>query len=324
MIKVIEDSNRIKILQNKFHDKLFQLLNETEYSFVGFPAGSFRDNVHFSSQLKIWASFHKEKNRYWNGFGVGIPVAEKGISLVGEINFPFKGINRRIAGVFAEDKDKILILHRGKIGGGTAGVGKNLFFEKFGGEKIKAIDDDRETTFALVAELDSEYFIEQIASFIHGIYNIKKGKTIEFSNSFEELLDFTYTDEKFGVTITENNEPKTINRIHGIIVNSLAKELKSKNLLIGKDKNRDIFIHKNNKISTLFEIKTNSNTQSLYSAVGQLIVYSMPIGKINLIAVLPNKLDSYVEKKLSDIGIKILYYKWENKQPIFPELEKFI
>lgn len=324
MIKVIEDSKRIKILQDKFNKTLFEILNETENSFVGFPAGRFRDNVHFSSDLKIWFSTHNEKNRFWNGFGVGIPIAEKGISLVGEINFPFKGINRRIAGVFAEDKDKILILHRGKIGGGTTGVGKNLFFEKFGGELIKAIDGDRETKFALVAELDSEYFIEQIASFIHGIYNIKQGKTIEFSNPFTELLDFTYTDEKFGVSVTEKNEPKTINRIHGIIVNALAKELKSKNLLIGKDKNRDLFIHKKNKISTLFEIKTNSNTQSLYSAVGQLIVYSMPIGKINLIAVLPNKLDSYVEKKLSEIGIEILYFKWKNKQPVFIELEKYI
>ncbi|MCW4470194.1 hypothetical protein OGH69_14545 [Flavobacterium sp. MFBS3-15] len=326
MIKIIDDQKTIKILQNRFHQRLFELLPETEYAFVGFPAGSFRDNIHYSSDLQIWTSFHEEDNRFWNGFGVGKPVSEKGISLVGEINFPFKGINRRIAGVFAEDENgEILILHRGKIGGGTKGVGKKLFFRKHNGEFITAWDGGRKTEFALVGELESEFFIEQIADFIHSINRIKKGTPIEYSNTFSELKNFKYSDEKYGVSITESNEPKIINRIHGIVVNALAAELVKLKYSIGKDRNRDLFIHSKNKITHLFEIKTTISTQCLYSALGQLLIYSLPIkNRLKLFAVLPNKLSEDVELRFNESGINILYYKWENKKVVFPNLKSIL
>jgi hypothetical protein len=326
MIKIIEDQKKIKQLQDRFHQRLFELLPETEFAFVGFPAGSFRDNVHYSSDLQIWTSFHKEDNRFWNGFGVGKPIPEKGISLVGEINFPFNGINRRIAGAFAEDSNgDILILHRGLIGGSTKGIGKTLFLEKHNGDYVTALDGGRKTKFALVGELESDFFIEQIASFIHSINNIKKGRTVPYTNNFTELSNFKYSDEKFGTSVTENHEPRKIVRTHGIIVNSLAAELRLLNYSIGKDKNRDIFIHNKSSITHLFEIKTSISTQCLYSALGQLLIYTIPIkNRVKLFAVLPQRLAKEVESRFSELGITIIYYEWISKKVFFPNLQSII
>lgn len=323
MIRIIDNQETIKKLQSRFHKRIFELLSETRYAYVGFPAGSFRDNVHFSSELNIWSSFHNENNRFWNGFGVGIPVLDKGISLVGEINFPFKGINRRIAGAFAEGHNgEILVLHRGKIGGGKKGIGKKLFMStKDESDFVYASDGDRETKFIFVGELESDFFIEQIASFIHSINDIKKGRFIDYKKDFPELSNFKYTDEKHGTSVTENNEPRKIVRTHGIIVNSLARELEKMNYLIGKDRNRDIFIYSKKSITHLFEIKTTVSTQCLYSAIGQLLIYSIPIkNKVKLFAVLPQKLCDEVEHRFNEVGIKILYYKWENKKVVFNNL----
>jgi len=65
---------------------------------------------------------------------------------------------------------------------------------------------------------------------------------------------------------------------------------------IGQQKglrNKDLFIHKKEHVKKLFEIKTSSSTQDLYSAVGQLLIYSIPIkNPVDLILVIPDKLSN--------------------------------
>jgi hypothetical protein len=86
-----------------------------------------------------------------------------------------------------------------------------------------------------------------------------------------------------------------------------------------------LFIYNNNHITTLFEIKTSSSTQNLYAAVGQLLIYSIPIkNNVELVAVLPDKLNNTVEHCLEIHGIKLLYYKWDNDEPIFIDLDKIL
>lgn len=176
MLRVIEDFDRILILQEQFVKNLHKVLNETKSSIIGHQSGSSSEIVNFSSDLEIWTAFKALESRYWNSFGIGIPVENRGISIISEINFPIEGINRRIGGAFAEDDDSIVILHRGKIGGGLVGVGKNLFFENFKGELVNAKDGDIETRFALVADFNSDRFVEEMIDFIIDIDNIKKTK----------------------------------------------------------------------------------------------------------------------------------------------------
>lgn len=324
MITIITDEKQIQDLHKEFHRKLDRFLSERINCGVGFPGGSFQDTVRYSSDLDIWISVQELDTRFWNGFGLGRPTEDSNNSLAGEINFPYEDINRKIAGAFGrEDNGNILVLHRGRIGGGKKGIGKTYFIDNFRGDFITAIDGDRETEFCLVGELNSKHFPRQVANFINEIYRVKKLDDGETAADFSDLSDFVYTDEHSGQSVTERNDPVVRERTHGIVVNALAQELQNRNIKIGNDRNRDLFIHSRGQIKTLFEIKTSSSTQSLYSAVGQLLLYSIPIGgEVKIIAVLPDKLSKSVTKRFHSIGIYILYYEWRNDKPTFINLDE--
>ena len=323
MIRIVEDEQEIQRLHKRFHKQLGQHLNERIKCWVGYPGGANEDTVRYSKELNFWLSIQELPTRFWNGFGIGEPVEGKNNSLSGEINFPYTGIDRRIAGAFAkEDTGKVLVLHRGKIGGGKEGVGKNSLIENFRGDFITAIDGDKETEFCLVGELDSTHLPRQVSNFIHEIRRIKNLIATGQDEPFSSLNDFSFTDEKSGTTKTDSQE-RQIERTHGLIVNSLADELTKRKLKIGNDSNRDLFIHNEREINTLFEIKTSSTTQNICSAVGQLLIYSIPIrNKVKLIFVTPEKLKTEVEGRLKTLGIEIMYFMWENEKIIFLDLDE--
>lgn len=322
MVTVITDREQIRNLHAKFHKRLDNFLTDRIGCIVGYPSGSFPDTVRYSPKLNIWISVRKHENRFWNGFGIGKPTEGRNNSLNGEINFGYHGA-RNIAGVFAIDNNKkILVLHSGNIGGGKKGVGKNLFLSKFNGDFVNAVHGVSEIKYCLVGELQSPHFPRQVANFINEIYRVKNIANGETVAVFDFLTDFKYTDEHSGVSVTERNEPLIIVRTHGIVVKALADELRTRGLQVGNDKNRDLFVHQRGQITTLFEIKTSSSTQCLYSAVGQLLLYSIPIGnRVTLIAVLPDKLSKTVTTRFSGLGINLLYYKWDNDEPKFADLD---
>jgi hypothetical protein len=325
MVTVISDKRQIQKLHHQFHDTLNKYFTEKIYCRVGYPGGSFEDDVYYSKDLDLWIGATKLENRYWNGFGHGRPIDWNSNSISGEINFSIDGINRRIAGAFAEeDNGNILVLHRGKIGGGKVGIGKAYFTDNCRCDFVTAIDGDKESEFCLVGELNSKHFPKQVANFIGEILRVKHLDDGETAANFD-LSDFNYTDEHSGQTVTERNDPIIIERTHGIVVNALAQELRNRELKIGNDRNRDLFIHNRGQITTLFEIKTSSSTQCLYSAVGQLLLYSIPIGtKVNLVAVLPDELSKTVSKRFHSLGINLLYYEWKNDEPKFTNIDDLL
>lgn len=118
MITVISDSKQIERLHKKFQVFIDKYFDEEINCWVGFPGGNFQDDVRYSTDLNLWISIQELENRHWNAFGIGRPIEGTNNSIVGEINFPNEDINRRIAGVFAQEENgNILVLHRGKIGG---------------------------------------------------------------------------------------------------------------------------------------------------------------------------------------------------------------
>lgn len=149
--------------------------------------------------------------------------------------------------------------------------------------------------------------------------------TIEETKDFTAINNFEFIDEATGSRKIKSSGTITIERTHGIVVNLLAKILEEKGHKVAKDRNRDLFIHNRRQITKLFEIKRGSSTTDLYSAVGQLLIYSIPIKTpVDLILVVPEKLKTAVEKRLEKLGIKILYYDWNNGEPTFDNLDKTI
>lgn len=174
MTTVISDNREIVKLHQQFHKQLDEHLTKKIRCLVGYQGGSNEDMVKYYEGLDLWLIAQELSNKYWNGFGVGKPVEKGSNSLVCEINFSYGGGDRRIAGVFAkDDHGRIFILHRGNIGGGRKGVGRNSFVEHFDGDSIRAMDGDRPTDFCLVGELGNAPFHEQLGTFVHEVSRIK-------------------------------------------------------------------------------------------------------------------------------------------------------
>jgi hypothetical protein len=65
--------------------------------------------------------------RFWNAFGT--ELKETGSqSIVVEVNPPLRRLDGRASGLFAKNSAGFTyLLHRGRVGGGAKGVGKNAF-----------------------------------------------------------------------------------------------------------------------------------------------------------------------------------------------------
>lgn len=325
MIEIVTDSKLITKYQRQFLQQLQTTCQEKVVCTLGYQGNSDKSTVYYSAKFDFWFTSHDNDNRYWNAFGFGRPKAGRNNSITVEINPPYEGINRNIGGVFGHDKNgEVLVLHRGKIGGGRAGVGKQLFFENYREKPIIADDGGVENEFCLIGSLSSKHLPRQVGNFVSEVHRIKNLTTEEVTD-FLDLLSFKYTDEKFGTNKVKRKTTTTIERTHGIVVNSLANILENNGHKIGNDRNRDLFIHKRGQIKTLFEIKTSSSTQDLYSAVGQLLIYSIPIKTVvDLFLVLPEKLSKSVAKRLDELGLQIIYYTWDNNEPTFLYLDKVL
>ena len=325
MTEIITDQNLITKYQKLLVKQLKTACTEKIVCILGYQGNSDELTVYYSDKFNFWFTAYENKNRYWNAFGFGRPQKGRNNSITVEINIPYDGINRNVGGVFGHDKNgEVLVLHRGKIGGGRVGIGKSLFFDNYRDEPITADDDGIENDFCLIGSLISRHLPRQVGNFVSEVHRIKN-LTAEETEDFTALNDFSFTDEATGSSKIKRSGTTTIERTHGIVVNLLARVLEDKGYKVAKDRNRDLFIHNRGQIKKLFEIKRSSSTNDLYSAVGQLLIYSIPIKtSVDLILVVPDKLNSTVEKRLAQLGIKILYYDWNNGEPTFNNLDKIL
>ena len=331
MLTLITNKRQIQSAQKQFEKVIKAYKHELIPVKIGFQGDSFESKNYYFPKYDFWISLEKEPNRFWNAFGIGKPKLEQNVSIICEINIPFEGIDRSIGGAFATDGNSITIVHRGKIGGSRKGIGKSLFFKEYDNKTELIIDGDRETECAIVGNLDSPHFMKQLQLFIEETNRIKNSNTspVESEPETKEIskpeFGEDYRDEFFGKKTYKRGETIVAQCNHGLIVKSLKDELDAMKLKYAKDNRRDLYIIQNQKITSIFEIKTDITNESIYSAIGQLMIYSNEFEhRIHKIMVLPDKLKNKIESILAKIGIRILYYKLNNENVIFEGLENVL
>ena len=309
MLHTITSTREISSLQNKFKTALLSACNYHPNVLVGFPGGSGINKVHYSSKYDFWFTTQKFEDKYWNSFGIGKPSKHQSNNIVVEINFILSDINRRIGGLIVSDSKNFYIAHRGKIGGGRAGIGKSLFFENYSGTPIEVDDGGKLLEVFLISSLNPNVLPRKVSEFIHSVFNIKSNiknsKSIKFANKIKDYFP-EYFGKKRSYQISELVQQESR---HGEIVDKLRSILVNKNYKVGKDKNRDLYIYDRSKIICLFEVKTNVLNQSIYSGIGQLLLYKHKLPQsCKLFLVLPEKLDPEIIKTLKLLGINIIYF----------------
>lgn len=325
MIEIITNSKLITKYQRLFIKQLKIVCNTKVISNVGYQGYNEESTLYYSEKSNFWFTSVEARNRYWNAFGFDRPQNGQSNSITVEINFPYKGINRSIGGIFGQnERGEILILHRGRIGGGKPGVGKELFIKNYRENPVIANDDGIEKEFCIVTSLDSKYLDQEVGNFVREVRRIKV-LTLEQIPDVSLLHNFVFNPEATGSSKVNRSGTSNILRTHGIVVSTLAEILEGRGHKVANDRNIDLFIHKKEQIKAIFEFKRSSLPRDLYSSIGQLIIYSIPIKTgTDLIIVLPDQLNKSIEMRLKELRIKILYYQWNDGTPLFPNLDKVL
>ncbi len=161
----------LQLIRNKLGTKMSKVV-------VGHPGGSICNLDVFTNSSTIWFANQSLQNRYWNAFGAGLPTLRHSNCIVVEVNIALQGIDRRIAGLFAIDNatGNTTLLHRGKIGGGGKGIGRNAFMKWYPiDRKVSYFDPsrDEEETAIFVADLESDNFLSDIEYFVNTVDRFK-------------------------------------------------------------------------------------------------------------------------------------------------------
>ncbi|WP_035295407.1 hypothetical protein [Brevibacillus thermoruber] len=131
MFSILSHKDEIRNAQELFIEKFKPYRDQEVPVWLGFQGGSLKRTIYWSESLVMWfhlGDYSMEGNRYWNAFCFEKPHPHANLNIVCEINIPLEGINRMASGLFFKDSNgNVFVGHRGKIGSGRKGIGKQLF-----------------------------------------------------------------------------------------------------------------------------------------------------------------------------------------------------
>lgn len=198
---------------------------------IGYPGGRVRRAEVFTNGRHWFRSAdHRQvaNPRRLNWFGRYSDRPGTGITV--EINTAYEGRNAQAAGFFGRDADTsaIYLLHSGRVGGGTKGVGKNSFRAWSGAPLFEVVDSKGHTRNGLIvmpvegvaANRSATRYVETVDRFKlavrHGEIN-----TLEFKQKQRQYEDF-YAESRGRRTGQRSSEFDYLSR-HGDIVDELFK-----------------------------------------------------------------------------------------------------
>lgn len=259
--------------------------------------------------------------RYWNPFGA---YREKGnLRIAVEINVPIDSNKKRAKGFFARDMETgaVYLMHDGGVGGGQKGVSKHNFLWWSDARLAPIVSEQGETRLGIVvAPVKSLSTPDHIARFIQKVIDFKQatkdGETDSPQARREQGTFKDYYDEFTGKKRRRRvAEIEYISR-HGDIVRALQewrqRRTKSHEKIV-KNAYVDLGVQAQGTLRELYEVKTNSDRQTLYSAIGQVFVHDESSGKCRRFLVLPSgdRIPDDVSRALKRASIGVLRFRLE-------------
>lgn len=335
MFVAIENLEKIEKYQADFSSKLEGMFSKTVSARLGYRNGV-TESCKVLYKEGFWWSYDvvegegvEPEERHWNGFGVDATKSGS-LNIVVEINFPLEGINRRVAGCFAQDEyGDIYIMHSGKIGGGGKGIGKDNFIAWHGYDRSEVMfSDGYSDLYYPVAKLKGRELERKLVSFVISVDGFKSAnpkKRLKVAADAERREKILYTPEYFGTINVQSVRSYTTKCTHGLVVKELMEELEMKvtgSHEVCRTQKIDVLIKEGKQYVSVYEVKTSSDTQSVYTAIGQLMLHSEAKDSVGRFLVLPLKevKDEHFLKVLSRMNIKLVEYTISENECQFTEL----
>jgi len=177
MLRVVSNPDKLREYQGKF-EKQFMLATPQKINCtINTKEGPTIAHIFWLPNYGIWfySDIAIQGNRWWNVFGVEKPINLGTIHPQCEVCIPNDGINRRVAGAFAEDGNNVFVLHRGnRYGGGKEGMTSDHFWSNYRYESEYMIDGDQVNRVAVIGELGNKDFLANVASFISWMIKLQE------------------------------------------------------------------------------------------------------------------------------------------------------
>ena len=120
-----------------------------------------------------------------------------------------------------------------------------------------------------------------------------------------------FSSEFSGVKKSKERNAVSMNVKHGLIVDELKEyiEENNSNIFVYNTQKIDLISELNNSPLAIYEVKTSADTQSVYTAVGQLFMHSVGLNTIKKYIVLP-EIEEYNElvECLKELNIEVLWF----------------
>ncbi len=320
MLRAITDIKRVAEIHRTYVEIMRRHLGQSAPLKIGFK-GEVRDmTAHHKGELWFTSQPSQNNNRYWDAYGLE-PSKTRSNNITVEINVPVEGINRTISALYAEDSDtkEIFLLHRGKVGGGRPGIGKDAFTAWYSGG-IAAVDelDGRTTQVFLITSLGDPHMADNVASFVKAVSVFKSTVTSaqqrDVRGNGNNNMAHDFHDEFSGKKDIPARASTTADCNHGRVVTSLKRHLEAQHKgtshRLINTKKIDLALMEASQLLHVWEVKTDISLQNLYTGIGQLIVNTMGQSMCHKTLVLPDAppLPNPFLVGLKDLGISVILY----------------
>jgi hypothetical protein len=318
---------------------------------IGYPNGRFEAGVRLApgnSRERLWVfSGREEKNDdFFTLIGRYTPNQPSPLLIDLQFNFPIRQFGRRKGGAFVKDQSgRVFLAHRGIVTKGNARIKKADLLRHLSWPKVVAVDSDikpYKLELLLVAELGDNRLVDKIRRFagamrdaatmaaLQGKQAKGTGKKVAKNRQRETSLDLILSkcrDEFTGTRIVKRTKSVTMKWEHGKVVRALRRALSDSGEKLDC-KATDLVIRRRTYID-LFEVKTSSSSQSIYTAIGQLIFNGsllkrlFPAHSIRRFLVMPASVKHDERQQLCKaLGFELITFKQKADNFTFSDLPR--
>jgi hypothetical protein len=330
----VQDVKEIQRLSKQLSGILADDFPDKEDRTLGSPSGTWNANVRFQSDdsdQAFWWSHHTKDSRGLavNYFGHGEFGSNHALMIDIQLNIAVVKFSRTTGGTFLKKKTtgEVFLAHRGIV---TLGRSRLIMKDVLNATRTKIVEGETGAwtqRFMIVASLGAKSLSKKIETFALEIRETARrvGRQREDAKVYRELENprssrkdvavaaslAAYFKEHSGKVPIPPRGETVADRFHGDVVHALANLFKDATCF--KHTFVDLATITRTK-AIIFEVKTNSKPQSVYTAVGQLLMHVPLIHKkaigfpVLKIAVLPEEPEGYFANRLKKLGIQYLLY----------------
>lgn len=341
------DLREIQAAQSTLSKQLIKELPYKKNRTIGYPSGYFKTEVRFADKkgenISWWVGTLHKSGQYINLFGRGNPDASNTLLIDLQFNFSNKKFTRSHGGVFIKhiQTGQIALGHRGIVTRGKSRVPREILLQEADVSPLQVTSNVRpgSVDVLMVTPVDKTGLITDIRNFTIEIRRaaslvmgpdyrgLQARKNNTSRSSFLDGALKDYFDEFMGATTSNRvGGQVTMDCQHGTIV----RALRDKFIVQGtpyKSQAIDLVVETESNV-LLFEIKTGANTQSIYTAIGQLYIHGAALARrfpkkpVIRYLVLPIAPEEKVYKSvLRELGIHLMPFKMASRKVIFADVQ---